>query len=209
MLVPNLVSIVKNGSNMMKITLLLLCTLLILSCSQKTLSLLFDIPDKDPNEISSVEGVSLDAKSDSVVPTLVYSGNPADSEEDRPPVENTLIWEEALEFLPADEAGAVNWMAALNDGVIKPRAADPADRQAEFFKLDFNLKGPNKMFDAWFPHSSHTAWLGCKNCHGNIFPYRNNEITMAAINQGQYCGTCHGSVAFAATECKRCHLAMP
>jgi c(7)-type cytochrome triheme protein len=197
-------------SNVMKITLLLLCTLVIISCSQKTLSLFFDIPEKDPDEAKPVEiEVQETISTTSVTPGAFYQVNAADSEENRPPIEDTLVWEEALGFLPVDANGKVDWVAALNDGVIKPQAAEPIDRQSEFFKLDFNLKGPNKMFDAWFPHSSHTKVLSCKNCHGKIFPYRNNEITMAAINQGQYCGACHGSVAFAATECKRCHLAMP
>ena len=31
---------------------------------------------------------------------------------------------------------------------------------------------------------------------------------MAQINAGEACGKCHGSVAFSAATCERCHLAM-
>jgi c(7)-type cytochrome triheme protein len=134
--------------------------------------------------------------------------HPADIEENRPAIENVSSWEEALEMLPKDAMGQPDWAAALRDGLIMPRAMDPDDRNAEVFKLDFFLKGANPMFDAWFPHSSHLQWMGCDSCHPAVFKYKDNDMSMATINQGQYCGACHGKIAFPATNCKRCHTNM-
>jgi len=138
----------------------------------------------------------------------VTAVNPADLEENRPPIESVTTWEEARELLPKDFMGQPDWVAALNEGVIMPRALEPADRDAEVFQLDFFLKGANAMFDAYFPHSTHLKFTGCDSCHPTVFKYRDNDMSMAAINQGQYCGACHGKVAFAATACKRCHTNM-
>ena len=32
-----------------------------------------------------------------------------------------------------------------------------------------------------------------------------NPVNMFAVLQGEYCGRCHGAVAFPLTECLRCH----
>jgi c(7)-type cytochrome triheme protein len=59
-----------------------------------------------------------------------------------------------------------------------------------------------------FPHLQHTEWLTCANCHPAIFiPQAGaNPISMSAIIQGEFCGVCHGKVAFAPTlNCGRCH----
>ncbi|MCI4626064.1 MAG: cytochrome c3 family protein [Candidatus Magnetoovum sp. WYHC-5] len=48
----------------------------------------------------------------------------------------------------------------------------------------------------------------CNDCHTNIFKMKkgDDKITMKDINEGKFCGTCHnGKVAFAATECAKCH----
>jgi c(7)-type cytochrome triheme protein len=34
---------------------------------------------------------------------------------------------------------------------------------------------------------------------------RLNAITMAKIQAGEYCGACHGKVAFPVEACGRCH----
>jgi len=62
--------------------------------------------------------------------------------------------------------------------------------------------------DAFFPHSSHTQWLSCKNCHMSIYPYRRNPATMKEMKKGKSCGVCHGKnkVAFSLKACDRCHL---
>jgi len=49
--------------------------------------------------------------------------------------------------------------------------------------------------------------LKCNDCHTNIFQMKKGaaKITMAAINKGEYCGTCHnGTKAFKAGDAKNC-----
>ncbi|HUS55503.1 MAG TPA: c(7)-type cytochrome triheme domain-containing protein [Thermohalobaculum sp.] len=58
-----------------------------------------------------------------------------------------------------------------------------------------------------FPHRQHTEWLDCANCHPAIFKAKRgaNDFGMLDVLNGEYCGRCHGAVAFPLTECKRCH----
>ena len=130
----------------------------------------------------------------------------------RPPIEHTLDADSVVAMLPRDHAGNIDWMAALRRGIIKPRSAIPTDSgtpgEPPFqFRFDFYLPGPDSMFDAYFPHSSHTQWLDCKQCHGRIFRYRGTRIKMVDLFQGRYCAECHGKVSYpVATGCERCHV---
>jgi c(7)-type cytochrome triheme protein len=132
----------------------------------------------------------------------------------RPFIE-AVAHDSAVALLPKDAVGNIDWVAALEDGIIDPQRNRPGGiprRDMSGFGFDFLIKGPNPMFDAAFPHSTHVEWLACESCHPTVFPYRGAEITMAAINQGEYCGACHGKVAFPVeTGCMRCHpsLNMP
>ncbi|NIQ97960.1 MAG: hypothetical protein GWN87_30205, partial [Desulfuromonadales bacterium] len=82
----------------------------------------------------------------------------------------------------------------------------------DIFKWDFYFAGPDPETDAYFPHSSHTEWLTCESCHPAIFPYRElgmdpsgrYGIVMDQIFEGEYCGKCHGTVAFSLDSCNRC-----
>lgn len=107
-----------------------------------------------------------------------------------------------------DLGNGVNWVAALNDGKIKPRW-DRNDPAAEPMVMDMSVVRVPKgtMPDVVFPHKQHTEWLDCSNCHPAIFvPQKGaNQISMAAIILGQKCGVCHGKVAFPVSECRRCH----
>ncbi|MGE5300868.1 MAG: cytochrome c3 family protein [Acidobacteriota bacterium] len=52
--------------------------------------------------------------------------------------------------------------------------------------------------------------LKCNDCHTKIFPMKKSEkLTMAAMNEGKECGTCHnGEKAFSvkdAKDCAKCH----
>lgn len=129
----------------------------------------------------------------------------------RPAIEAVFDPDSALAMLPRDRAGNVDWVAALRDGIIRPRWSMPGEALpsgASGFGFDFLLKGPAPMFDAYFPHSRHVELLSCQSCHPRIFPYRNAPITMDAINRGEACGQCHGKVAFPASTCERCHQKM-
>ena len=75
--------------------------------------------------------------------------------------------------------------------------------------LEFN-GGP--MGTVHFSGKVHAdAGLKCNACHTKIFKMKKggDKITMAAINKGQFCGTCHnGEKAFKANDpkdCKKCH----
>ena len=66
-----------------------------------------------------------------------------------------------------------------------------------------------------FEHKFHLGQkFTCQSCHPDPFPQNAGEIeekqdfTMAAFNQGKYCGRCHdGKIAFSVnTRCNWCHI---
>jgi len=66
------------------------------------------------------------------------------------------------------------------------------------------------MANVLFPHKIHSFWLSCKVCHPKIFkPKRGaNIFTMYDVWNGEYCGRCHGKVAYQPKgyeNCQRCH----
>lgn len=155
-----------------------------------------------------------------------------------PPIEKILDWEEVESRLPKDEEDNVDWTAALEQGLIQPRpGSDPKTLLMSTFQWDFiipaivdeeeededeevkddevdesdtvqnGIPGGHED-DAYFPHSAHTQWLSCKNCHMTIYPYRRNPATMKEMKKGKSCGVCHGrnKVSFSLKACDRCHL---
>ncbi|OGP14762.1 MAG: hypothetical protein A2054_06920 [Deltaproteobacteria bacterium GWA2_55_10] len=59
-----------------------------------------------------------------------------------------------------------------------------------------------------FPHWFHRIRFKCKVCHEDIFILKKgaNDINMAAIMSGEFCGKCHnGLVAWEPLYCDRCH----
>ncbi len=117
----------------------------------------------------------------------------------------------AYDGLPTSDFGNyVDWVKALNDGLIQPRY-DRFDPTVEPLVMDLDIVREVKASvpDVVFPHKPHTQWLHCSNCHPKIFiPQRKaNVINMSAILLGQKCGVCHGKVSFPITtkSCKKCH----
>jgi c(7)-type cytochrome triheme protein len=111
--------------------------------------------------------------------------------------------------MPKANAGnRVDWVQAIENGVIKPRA-DRTDPTAEMLVMDLNVVREVKgsMPNVVYPHKQHTEWLDCSNCHTGIFiPQKGaNAISMAAILLGEKCGVCHGKVSFPVSECRKCH----
>ena len=199
---------------------LLLPLFLVVSCSDETLSLFFDItPPTAQEKAAEAAAKQAEAKA-AAAQAAAQAGGLAVAEEEgeRPEIEGILDWEQASEMLPKDDIDEVDWMAALREGVIKPRAQimGQGDPQARVFKFDFYFAGPDPESDAFFPHSSHTEWLTCESCHPAIFPYRDlglagsedYGITMDQVFEGEYCGKCHGTVAFVLDSCNRCHSEM-
>lgn len=119
---------------------------------------------------------------------------------------------EALSQLPADTAGnQVRWVKALEDGYISPRTNILPDTELEVLDLDIIMPRTGSANYVRFPHKEHTEWLDCSNCHEKIFRSEAGAtpVTMLEILSGNYCGRCHGAVAFPLTECNRCHSVSP
>lgn len=204
--------------------ILLLPLFFAVSCSDESLSLFFDIPPPTLQEkAAEAAAKQAEAKAKAEAEAMAAAGQTggaaaAEDEGERPEIETILDWEQASEMLPKDDMDEVDWMAALREGIIKPRrqVAGQADPQAMHFKWDFYFAGPDPESDAFFPHSSHTEWLTCESCHPAIFPYRElgtdpegrYSIVMDQVFEGEYCGKCHGKVAFSLDSCNRCHTKM-
>jgi c(7)-type cytochrome triheme protein len=112
--------------------------------------------------------------------------------------------------LPKDTMGNVDWVSAAKEGLIRPRPGlDPEAEESPLLPYDVRLDPGIPQFEVVFPHEPHTYWLRCDNCHPAIFQMRAgaDPITMAKIFDGEYCGKCHGKVAFPPqTGCPRCHV---
>jgi len=139
-----------------------------------------------------------------------------------PPFDALETWDAVLKALPLDDTGGVDWVAALNAGMMKPR--DPfvtnaplvapltlnalgrlptGDPRSPVLDFDVEMVQDEPFFNARFPHSSHTQVLACNSCHPGFV---NREVPMEKILGGEYCGTCHGKVSFEPeTACARCH----
>lgn len=180
---------------------LLLGLLTVTGCRQ-FLSVAFDLPPK------AEKPAPLAAPSRA----LAFQQSP-----DLPPpaIEGTLDPDSVVQMLPRDHAGNIDWMEAYRSGVIRPRNGLSNDSvrvlESDFnFGFDFFFEGPAPALDAFFPHSAHTKWVNCQQCHSRIFKYRDTDIKMADVLQGKYCGECHGKVAFPpVTGCERCHPGLP
>lgn len=121
----------------------------------------------------------------------------------------------ALDSLPKDTAGQVNWTAAVVQGLINPKGSlDPEAVEEPPLNLNIFIEAKVPlMANVVFPHSIHTYWLSCNNCHPKIFiPEAGaNPISMDEIFKGQWCGRCHGKVAFTfwpRENCVRCHIVL-
>lgn len=121
----------------------------------------------------------------------------------------------ALEGLPKDTAGEVNWTAAVVGGYINPKSSiEPGVEEDAPLNLNIFIEAKVPlMANVLFPHSIHTYWLSCNNCHPKIFiPEAGaNPMSMTEIFNGQWCGRCHGKVAYTfwpRENCIRCHIVL-
>jgi c(7)-type cytochrome triheme protein len=117
--------------------------------------------------------------------------------------------QEAFSALPADARGKPDWVRALREGLIQPRASrDGKGKAMEVLDLDVLMQHTAQMPYVRFPHLAHTQWLACSNCHDGLFVPKAgaNPTTMPKILAGESCGVCHTKVAFTAMfTCDRCH----
>jgi len=116
---------------------------------------------------------------------------------------------EGLAPLPKDYPGNyVHWVRALREGIIQPRTNILPGTEIRVLDLDVVLSNTGEMPLVVFPHRQHTEWLDCSNCHEKLFASKKGGtqgLNMFSILQGEFCGQCHGAVAFPLTECNRCH----
>ena len=112
----------------------------------------------------------------------------------------------------ASHGNGIDWNLAIEEKLIKP--ADYLTIRPQEFPFDRTLT----LRAAWdyvppavFPHKVHTRWLGCNNCHPDIFDIKNRteaQNRMGSYFDGKFCGVCHGKVAFPLEDCGRCHQGM-
>lgn len=117
---------------------------------------------------------------------------------------------QTLSKLPGkrDEIGNnVDWVAALRRGYIMPKDRLKPGDKPETRSTDIIMPRTAAMPMVRFPHGAHSEWLDCSNCHDQPFKKEAgaHRINMEDILAGEFCGRCHGSVAFPATDCLRCH----
>lgn len=117
----------------------------------------------------------------------------------------------ALFYLPRGKCGYVDWAEAMREGYLAPRdsievSIAPARPKRSPGDIVFQVNSTS-MDDVVFPHDTHNEVLDCKSCHPGIFKKTAGltAISMARIFEGEYCGRCHGKVAFPLSNCNRCH----
>ena len=105
----------------------------------------------------------------------------------------------------AGYALAVAWLLAFTGVPVA---------QAEYGDIVINNYADDAgMRPVIFPHWFHRIRFACKVCHADLgfkFKAGGNEINMAKIIDGQFCGACHnGEVAWSVDNCNMCHSAKP
>jgi len=121
----------------------------------------------------------------------------------------------ALKGFPASDFGnKVDWVKALHENNISPKSSLEGKGGLKILKKDVVLPAYSRTKfsavppDVLFPHKSHTEVLNCEACHPRRFKAKeggNAEMDMMKIIDGEYCGACHGKVAFPLENCFRCH----
>lgn len=116
--------------------------------------------------------------------------------------------------LPEGRFGnGIDWAKASRDGLVKPKnfiegisfPRTKMKHEEGDVNLDAKLAG---LPDIVFSHKEHAVWNSCDLCHPDLFALKvgQTKFTMQEIFAGQYCGACHGQVAFPLQDCGRCHI---
>ncbi len=190
-------------------------------CSQKVLSIFFDGVESEPLPPTTKVRENLLAEIQTLERELAATKQALDAARkarDAPvrkelPAETAKTWSEASEILPKHpRTGQIDWNEALRGEAILPRFGVEPDAPAKaVLDFDVRLARTGSGFAAvTYAHADHTTWLTCGNCHPAIFPLEEDApkpvITMDKIRAGEYCGVCHGRVAFGVEgACSRCH----
>ncbi len=119
-----------------------------------------------------------------------------------------------LSYLPSLPNGnKVDWVKAIDEGLITPRNYLRDDAKPIEFERIIEIESPwAGISPVIFKHAVHGKWLDCSNCHPEIFSVEaeaTEELAMEYILKYEFCGVCHGRVAFPPKDnCKKCHPQM-
>ena len=106
----------------------------------------------------------------------------------------------------------IDWEAAEIEGKIRLTDTLPEisvrRRPLEIpkdYSIEAKLAGLPEII---FSHKKHAVWNGCELCHPDIYGVKTGttKYSMEDVFAGKFCGACHGSVAFPAIDCQRCHV---
>jgi c(7)-type cytochrome triheme protein len=91
---------------------------------------------------------------------------------------------------------------------------DVPEAGAEYADVVLNKQAEKEgMRPVVFPHWFHRIRFRCKVCHAELgFKMRagGNDVTMAAIIDGKFCGACHNNdIAWSVDKCDLCHSGKP
>ncbi len=114
-----------------------------------------------------------------------------------------------MKSIPKEATGLEDWVKAFQEDKINPHESLDLDKKhTPPLKFDVEIPAVGSMPNVIFPHEPHTYWLDCTNCHPGIFMMKKggNPISMVKIVNGEFCGRCHGRVAFPIANCTRCHV---
>ncbi|NOY83652.1 MAG: hypothetical protein GXO96_02300 [Nitrospirae bacterium] len=117
--------------------------------------------------------------------------------------------EVVMQDIPKEATGLEDWVKAFKEDKINPHESLDLDKKhVPPLKFDVEIPAVGSMPNVIFPHEPHTYWLDCTNCHPGIFMMKKggNPISMVKIVNGEFCGRCHGRVAFPIANCTRCHV---
>lgn len=218
----------------LKILSLLFVIMSTASCSDRALSIFFDIPPPTAEELAAQAVAEASATAiaekamraaERAAAAKTQGGSAQDSiaalvigpeDEERPEIEAAATWEQAEKYFPMDREGRKgrpDWTEAVRRGIIKPSGsvAGKVSPPHQVFNYDFFIAAPedDPGYEAYFPHSTHTEWIACESCHPKLFPVRGARMTKKEIKKGKFCGACHtrkGGTAFWLKACDRCHL---
>jgi len=106
----------------------------------------------------------------------------------------------------------IDWMKAEDEGKIKLTDTLPGISVVQNATMKNNRDEPRQpklpgLPDIIFSHSKHVVWSGCGMCHPDTFAIETGKtkMNMKEIVAGEFCGRCHGTVAFPLNDCLRCH----
>ena len=68
---------------------------------------------------------------------------------------------EAMSAFPLDRRGGVDWVKAIDLGIIEPRADLQGKSIMPVLEMDILFKETGEMPWVKFPHKQHTTWLAC------------------------------------------------